>query len=518
MPLFEKHYKRILGKPGVRCCNLCNTEVKYENSHKHSSNLRNHLKTKHSEVLDAPPPKIAKITEFVVPSSSANQFPDLTPIDRQVIAACCSKHVLPYDIVEDEIFRWAYSCHVKSRKKIADRVDSMAEEWREIILKELDGSFVTLLLDGWTDSINKNHHVCFLLWNGKKIFYWKSVVLKSKSANDFRNVVQETVFELRPTRIIAAVADNARNIQKGLQMVNDHNPQILNVKCSAHLLNLVTKDVLSKVDIAQDAMKDVDQFVRIGSMSRYSETRWLGRYDGICTAVENKFGNDVSQIRLEQTKQILSDVSNNLNIVQKDSANFIDVVKAFSSIKNSWNNNPGLSSERKKILSKIFENRWSQFLHSSLGYVISFLKEVITELTQFSNMFEPLNEQEETIAMKWITGILPSTKLETFKEEEMDLKDLCFLREEINLEKFPAHRFIVSLLKKISISEAAVERAFSRHKLIHTRLRANLKSESMDNQLFIRYNFGIILKVAERENAEIEYEKELLGSLSDDSE
>ncbi len=42
---------------------------------------------------------------------------------------------------------------------------------------------------------------------------------------------------------------------------------------------------------------------------------------------------------------------------------------------------------------------------------------------------------------------------------------------------------------------ASVERAFSRRKLVHSRLRANLAAERLDEILFIRYNFEAIMKL-----------------------
>ena len=75
--------------------------------------------------------------------------------------------------------------------------------------------------------------------------------------------------------------------------------------------------------------------------------------------------------------------------------------------------------------------------------------------------------------------------------------------DEIVLDRFGLHRLLYNTLKKVSIGEAAVERAFSRHKLIHSRLRANLKDPSID-KLFIRYNFDFIIGVANREVEEIE--------------
>ena len=71
------------------------------------------------------------------------------------------------------------------------------------------------------------------------------------------------------------------------------------------------------------------------------------------------------------------------------------------------------------------------------------------------------------------------------------LQNLVFLGDATDLENFPV-QFLVGIMKKIYLLEAAVERAFSRHKMIHTRLRANLEPESMDNQLFIRYDFETI--------------------------
>ena len=48
--------------------------------------------------------------------------------------------------------------------------------------------------------------------------------------------------------------------------------------------------------------------------------------------------------------------------------------------------------------------------------------------------------------------------------------------------------FETEFLNNIPTSEAAVERVFSRHKLIHTNMRNSLKAETVDAMLFVRYN------------------------------
>lgn len=52
MSSYDKYYSNHESKSFIKVCNLCKTEIKYENSTKHTSNLRNHLKTKHSNVFE----------------------------------------------------------------------------------------------------------------------------------------------------------------------------------------------------------------------------------------------------------------------------------------------------------------------------------------------------------------------------------------------------------------------------------------------------------------------------------
>ena len=56
------------------------------------------------------------------------------------------------------------------------------------------------------------------------------------------------------------------------------------------------------------------------------------------------------------------------------------------------------------------------------------------------------------------------------------------------MSSFPIHETIFNIFKRVAVTEAAVERAFSAHKLIHNRLCANVSSERLQDQLFIRYN------------------------------
>ncbi len=69
------------------------------------------------------------------------------------------------------------------------------------------------------------------------------------------------------------------------------------------------------------------------------------------------------------------------------------------------------------------------------------------------------------------------------------------LGESLDVKQNPVHATIAKILLEVPVSEASVERAFSRHKLVHSRLRANLGAERLDDILFIRYNLEAIMKL-----------------------
>ena len=60
------------------------------------------------------------------------------------------------------------------------------------------------------------------------------------------------------------------------------------------------------------------------------------------------------------------------------------------------------------------------------------------------------------------------------------------------------------------MTEAAVERAFSRHRLVHTRLRANLAVMKIDDTLFLRYNFENIFNIGEKDVDVVELESKII--------
>ena len=100
----------------------------------------------------------------------------------------------------------------------------------------------------------------------------------------------------------------------------------------------------------------------------------------------------------------------------------------------------------------------------------------------------------------WALHVLPSTNLEVFKAEATEIDDVKNLGQPVVPANFRIHKTLANLILKVVVSEACVERAFSRHKLFHSNLRANLKAEKLDEQLFLRYNFQNMIDIASTVN------------------
>ena len=123
MSQFLSFYKSKETEPGFKFCKSCPAKIKFNDLKSHGTSLKAHITNKHPEFLvteSGSAAKVPKITEFYTEKSG--DFPVLPKLDRVAIALCCSSHVLPFDIVEDNIFKWGFDFCGYSRKKIAERV------------------------------------------------------------------------------------------------------------------------------------------------------------------------------------------------------------------------------------------------------------------------------------------------------------------------------------------------------------------------------------------------------------
>ena len=165
MPGYVQHFTHA-GNDKMKC-RYCQEDIKFTNSHLHSSNLRTHLTFKHPEKLSVPEKaKVPKIDDYFTGHKSS--LPSLPALGRQTLAVCCSAHPLPFNLVEDKVFQWAYNCPVK---------DISA--------------------------------TCYMLCDRNKLVYWKSVVVEDKPSiiGNVCNYFKDFLFDNETSSIFTSPAD-----------------------------------------------------------------------------------------------------------------------------------------------------------------------------------------------------------------------------------------------------------------------------------------------------------------------
>ena len=196
-------------------------------------------------------------------------------------------------------------------------------------------------------------------------------------------------------------------------------------------------------------------------------------------------------------------------INQSDKANFKEVIQAFLEIRQNWSLST-LPVETRSELETIFVKIWKMFSEGLMGNLTYFFQDFLG-LTPEAEMFLSVyGKNDPQKATQWLRCILPESRYADFEKEKEEFCDTQVLEAPLNVSNFPIHKTSANLILKMPVTEAAVERAFSRHKIKHTRLRANLKTENLETQLFIRYNFERILKIVSKESKTEDVEVEIL--------
>ena len=56
--------------------------------------------------------------------------------------------------------------------------------------------------------------------------------------------ITKIIEKIDPNKITALVTDNAANCVKAREMITSRFPNIINLRCIAHFVNLITKDIM----------------------------------------------------------------------------------------------------------------------------------------------------------------------------------------------------------------------------------------------------------------------------------
>ena len=206
---------------------------------------------------------------------------------------------------------------------------------------------------------------------------------------------------------------------------------------------------------------------------------------------------------------ILDVVAKHIMIIQSDKATVKEVIQAFLENRQNWSQS-NLLVETRSELETIFIKGWKIFSEGLMGNLTYYFQDFLGLTPEAEVFLSVYGKNDPQKATQWLRCILPESRYADFEKEKEEFCDAQVVEAPLNVSNFPVHKTSANLILKMPVTEAAVERAFSRHKIVHARLRANLKTENLETQLFIQYNFERIFKIASKESKTEDVEGEIL--------
>jgi hypothetical protein len=104
-------------------------------------------------------------------------------------------------------------------------------------------------LDGWT-SANTTSIYNFIILTpfNQQFLYCLRDFSSSHHTGDFlATEIKKIIDKIGAEKFSAIVTDNASNVRLAREIVTEEYPTILNLRCIAHFINLITKSILGKI-------------------------------------------------------------------------------------------------------------------------------------------------------------------------------------------------------------------------------------------------------------------------------
>ncbi|KAM1506482.1 hypothetical protein ACFX10_016058 [Malus domestica] len=189
---------------------------------------------------------------------------------------------VPFSIVESEGFR-RMMCkvqprlHVPSRRTMLRGLFNMYDSMKNQLKKEIHNHRVSLTTDTWTSVQNLNYMVLTAHfvdddWNmHKRILNF--CLIPSHEGKEIGKMIEQCLVEWGIEKVMCISVDNAsankvaieyvvRKMQKWPNSKMIMNGKFMHVRCLAHIINLVVKHGLKKLDTTVDALRNAVRFVR----------------------------------------------------------------------------------------------------------------------------------------------------------------------------------------------------------------------------------------------------------------
>ena len=300
--------------------------------------------------------------------------------------------------------------------------------------------------------------------SSSKPIYITSQIVKDNSSDAFLEAgrVAVNIVEGWNSKVIALLADNARSIQLGLQKLSNECGGLLVLRCAAHVMNLCILDIFTAVPVCQKALDMLNKHVANGTVPRYVDTRWnsrIVRMEQLIVKLDDEREKGKLSACLQRTRPIL-DV---LNIAQEDTTTWPTMMCKFEELLETLQ-----ETGFDEVCTVIEKRRWM-------------LENIVIHLINWLN--GKTGDIDFEMTGKW----LQLMKVRSDFDMLYAAREFGAGLEGNTIQHYPKLKlFEEQILNKIAVSEASVERLFSRHKQIHSPLRASLGNDLVTDCLLIR--------------------------------
>jgi len=106
--------------------------------------------------------------------------------------------------------------------------------------------FDVLALDGWTDPRGNSIWAFLLLTSSRKeyLLWLEDLSKEHHTAQNLSDVIIDVIERVGSKKFLAIVSDNTSNVTAARWIVTQKYPNIININCIAHCINLISSDIV----------------------------------------------------------------------------------------------------------------------------------------------------------------------------------------------------------------------------------------------------------------------------------
>ena len=111
-------------------------------------------------------------------------------------------------------------------------------------------------MDGWTGPHRNSIWAFMLITSSRKEYLLKLKDLSSKhhTSQYLSTVIEEVISRVGVDKFVAIVSNNAANVAGARRIISEKHPSILNMRCIAYCINLISSDV-AKINQVKSLVK-----------------------------------------------------------------------------------------------------------------------------------------------------------------------------------------------------------------------------------------------------------------------